>query len=214
MPIDHDIPFFENTPDNTHCFQAALKMGLKFFWPEKEFSWEELEIMTAKKEGLYTWQFAGLLWLKRNGFEAINVEDFDNERFIEIGGKYLIERLGEEVGRKQIEKSDIAQEVKLTKEFIKEIKIINKIPTGDDIKKLLKDKFFIICNVNARILKNREGYSGHFTVVKGYNEDGFIIHDPGLPGIKNQRISFELFEKAWAYPVENAKNIIAFKLHN
>ena len=95
--IDYNIPFCSNTEDDTHCFQAALKMVMKYFWPDKDYSWEDLEIITKKVEGLWTWPMAGLLWLAEQRVEVIDIEVFDYNRFIAKGGKYLIDEYGKEV---------------------------------------------------------------------------------------------------------------------
>ena len=70
----------------------------------------------------------------------------------------------------------------------------------------------MICNVNSHKLNNEKGYAGHYVVMKGYSETGFVLHDPGLPAQENRFVNFEDFEKAWAYPNKKARNIIAFKL--
>jgi len=212
MKIDYSVPFYENTPDDTHCFQATLKMVLKYFYPEEEYSRKKLEKITAKVEGLGTWPYAGLIWLSRKGMEVINIEDFDTQRFIDEGGKYLIAEFGEETGRAQIEHSDIKQEQKIARQFIKIINVQKRVPELEEIKKFLKEGYIIICNINSRALNLEKGYVGHFIVIKGFEENSFKIHDPGLPGIENRKIEFSIFEKAWAYPNEKAKNIMAFRL--
>jgi uncharacterized protein YvpB len=70
----------------------------------------------------------------------------------------------------------------------------------------------VICLINSQKLNNKQGYVGHFVVVKGIEDDNLIIHDPGFPPIENRKISYVSFEKAWSAPDENAKNILAFKL--
>ena len=67
--IDYDVQFFSNTSDGTHCFQAALKMILKYFLPNEEYPFGLLDEKTAKVNGLWTWLMAGLLWLKEKGFK-------------------------------------------------------------------------------------------------------------------------------------------------
>ena len=208
-----EIPFYSNTPDDTHCFQASLKMVLKYFYPNEDYSWEELDKITAKVEGLWTWPTAGLIWLQEKGLEVKNIELFDYDKFIQKGGQYLVEQYGEEVGNEQTKHSDIKQEIELTKKFVKIIDTEKKIPELDDIKQLLLKNYVIIVNVNAKALNDESGYVGHFVVIKGIDDDGFMLNDPGLPGRENHRVSFELFEKAWAYPNEKAKNIMAFKLN-
>lgn len=211
MKIDKDVPFYAN-PDDTHCFQAALKMIMKYFWPDKDFSWKKLEKITAKVEGLWTWPTAGLIWLRERGFEIKNIEPFDYKKFIRFGSRYLLKKYGEEVGKAQIKHSDIEQERILAQKFIKMIDTQKSIPKLDDIKNLLSEGYLIIVNINSEVLDKNTGYSGHFVVVKGFNDKQFFLHDPGSPGIENRKVNFRLFEKAWAYPNEEAKNIIAFKL--
>jgi hypothetical protein len=68
MPVSgRDVPFYANVPDATHCFQASLKMVLKCFRPSEEYSWADLDVHTAKAEGLGTFPFAGLTWLHERG---------------------------------------------------------------------------------------------------------------------------------------------------
>lgn len=212
MKIDYPVPFYKNMADKTHCFQATLKMILKYFYPEEEHGWKELEKITAKAEGLWTWPYAGLVWLSQKGMEVINIEAFDTQGFIDEGGKYLIKEYGEEMGQAQIEHSDIKQEQEMAKQFIEIVNVQKWVPELEEIKEFIKRGYIIICNVNSRALNYKEGYEGHFVVIKGFEENGFIIHDPGLPGIENRKVEFGLFEKAWAYPNEKARNIMAFKL--
>jgi hypothetical protein len=209
--IDRDVPFYSNTPDDTHCFQASFRMVLKYFWPETEYSWEELEKITAKVEGLWTWPLAGLLWLKSQGFDVKNIEPFDYLRFINEGGKYLLDFFGEEVGDAQIQHSDVEQERRLAKGVVKNVTVVKAVPGINDIKNLLLDGYVVICNINAPAVNEQPGYSGHFVVVKGFDDEQLILHDPGLPPLENRQVKNKIFESAWAYPDQNSKNIIAVR---
>lgn len=212
MKIDLAVPFYPNEIDNLHCFQACLKMVLKYFWPEREFSKDELEKITAYNEKLLTWQMAGTLWMKNNGFEIRNIEVFDYGRFVQDGGKYLLEEFGAEVGKIQIENGDIPQEQKFAAQYLQKVEIEKRIPNLNDVKKLLQEGYLIICGVNSAALVERTDYLAHSIVVKGFENNFLIIHDPGLPPLENLKVNFDLFEKAWAYPNEKAKNILAFRL--
>jgi hypothetical protein len=209
--IDYNVPFYGNTPDGTHCFQAALRMVLKYFSPERDFTWEELERITAKPEGKWTWPIAAALWLEDNGFEVKFIETFDYDDFSRRGAEYLLDTYGKEVTDAQVAKSDIEQEMRLAKELAGKVSEEKRIATADDIRALLGEGFLIIANINSRVLRGKEGYSGHSVVVKGFNEDGFVIHEPGLPPIENMPVDLAFFEKAWAYPSEEAKNILAVR---
>ncbi len=211
--INHIVPFFPNTKDNTHCFQASLKMVLKYFLPHEEYTFEELDKITAKVKGLWTWPMAGLMWMNKKGFDIKKIQKFDYKEFSEKGDKYLFSFYGDEVAKAQIAHSDIAQEIELAKKITKEIGIQVKIPNLQEIVKFLDKGYLVGCNLNSYALNNKEGYSGHFVVIKGYDTNTLILNDPGLPGEENRRVDFVNFEKAWAYPNETAKNITAFKLN-
>lgn len=206
---DLNVPFYANTSDNLHCFQAALKMVLKYFQPNKEYLWKELDRITDKAGDLWTWPIAALLWLKKNGFEVKKIGLFDYEQFAKKGSQYLSDVYGYEVARIQNEHSNIEQERKLAKKLTREIAIERQEPRTEELAALLNAGYLLICNVNSYALYNKQGYAGHSVVVKGYYEDGLIIHDPGLPPAENKRILFPTFERAWAYPNNMSKNIIA-----
>lgn len=191
-----------------------MKMIQEYFLPNKKLSFEEWDKITAHKSGLWTWQLAGLLWFKKNGFDVVNIEVFDYEKFSKRGGKYLVDFFGEEVGKIQIAHSDIPQEIGFAGDFIKEIQTEVRLPTMDDMKSYLSKEYLILCNINARALYDRPGYSGHMIVVSDFTDTGLIIQDPGLPANEDYTVSFEQFKKAWAYPDEKAVALTALKLNN
>lgn len=205
------IPFFSNTSDDTHCYQAALKMIIGSFWPSENYSFSELDKITQKVDGLWTWPTAGLLWLQEKGAEIKIVESFDYEEFIKKGAQYLLEFFGEEVGTEQIKFSDVAQEISLAQKALKSLSIHKHIPSIEELKNLLNENYFLICNINSKTLNNQSGYVGHFVVLIGHDNDHLFLHDPGLPPLENREVTFDQFEKAWAYPDEKTKNYIAIK---
>ncbi len=212
MKVIKNLPFYRNTPDNTHCFQASLMMILGYFMPQREFLFEELDKISAKKFNLWTWPTATLIWMQENGFDVIDIEYFDYKKFIKEGGDYLLELFGKEMGEAQIRNSDIEQERRLSLELLEKVTVQAAIPSKETIFALMDDGYVIGVNVNSAILNGKSGYSGHFVIIKGYDKTGFILNDPGLPGEENKKVPFTVFEEAWAYPNEKAKNIIAFRL--
>lgn len=209
--MNFDVPFYANTPDNTHCFQAGIKSVLKFFEPEQEYSWKELEDITAKVEGLWTWPIATMLWLSERDYQIIVKTTFNYREFASKGNDYLVERMGEKVAKAQIEHSNITQEQKLAEQLLTKVKVENEVPNFYDIRSLINEGFIVTCNVNSRALNNLDGYSGHFIVVKGYDDNGFYIHDPGPPPIANRYVTDEQYDKGWAYPTKESRDILAIK---
>jgi hypothetical protein len=201
---DQHVPFVPN-PDATHCYQAALKMVLQRFRPHRDPSWADLDRITGKVEGFGTWPFAGLTWLRELELELTNVEVMDNVRFASEGRAYIAEVAGKEFAESLDRGLDLSQVQAEAATFVKKVRCEVRVPTIDDIRGALMAGGLVICNVNSRILNGREGYLGHFVVVKGFDEHELIIHDPGPPGQANRRVPLEAFENAWAYPKAEVK---------
>lgn len=205
---DQDVPLFTN-PDNTHCYQAALKMVLQRFRPQHEHSWELLERVTGKIDGFGTWPFAGLTWLHEQGLRVTNIELMDNRRFAAEGRAYLAELTGAEFVASVDPGLDLSRVQQEAAVFVDKVRCETRIPTLDDVRRAVAAGCLVICNVNSRVLNGRDGYSGHFVVVKGFDDQGFIINDPGPPGEANRRVPFVRFETAWAWPNASVKNLVA-----
>lgn len=205
------VPFYSNTPDDTHCFQAALKMVIEYFMLTNVISFEDLDKFTGKKEGLWTWPLRGVINLSQMGFNIVDVDYFSLESFIENPKGYLLKRYGQEVGEAQIKHSDLDAVVGDCEEYLKLNLHQERIPDLIEIKKLVDEGYLVICNVNARALHNKEGYSGHFVVIFDYDDDNFLLHDPGLPPIESLKVNFEQFKKGWEYPDEKSRNLLAIK---
>jgi hypothetical protein len=210
--LDYPVPFYANTPDGTHCFQAAFKMVLKYYWPDKNYSWEQLDSITAKKPDLWGWPGAGLCWLVEQGFTVKSIQLFDYERFVKEGHQYLRQTYGNEVADAQLKYSDFKNEISRGTQFLDEVPYEIRRPTIDEIKSYLELGFLVIANINSRVLAKKEGYVGHFVVIKGYDDEGLILHDPGLEPKQNIHTDLDVFSAAWGYPNEDTRNIIAISI--
>jgi hypothetical protein len=205
------VPFFGN-PDSTHCFQAVLMMALKYFYPCEDYTWDELDQLTGKKPDKWTWRTRALVELKRRGMDVVNWGNFDHKEFVERGASYLNDFFGVEKARIQIEHCDLEYEIENAREWVKVVQNKFGLPTLEDIRELLDIGYLVICNVNSKILNQQEGYSGHFVVIYDVEDDFVLMHDPGPPHLPERRVSYEVFLKAWEYPNEEARNVIALRL--
>jgi hypothetical protein len=208
--MNQTVPFFSNTPDDTHCFQACLKMVLKYFLPEQDFSWEELEELTGKKGDLWTWPMQGALSLKEMGFDVVDIDVFDYAAFVERGTDYLTEIYGEEISQAQEKHSDIPEAQRISKDYLKSHIHTQRIPNLEDVSRLLSEGFLVGCNVNSYALNNQGGYAGHFVLIYAY-DDRIHLHDPGLPPQESRQISLEQFLKGWENGYVAARNLLAFR---
>jgi hypothetical protein len=209
-PLDQDVPFVAN-PDATHCYQAVLKMVLLRFRPHRDQSWEALDRITGKVDGLGTWPFAGLTWLHDQGLDLTNVELMDNGRFAAEGRAYIAELAGQEFADSHHRGLDLSSVQAQAKTFVEKVRCEVRIPTIDDIRRAVSAGCLVICNVNSRALNGHEGYLGHYVVAKGFDEHGLIVHDPGPPGEASRRVAFAAFEHAWASPTAAVKWLVSVR---
>ncbi len=207
------ITFYSNTPDDTHCFQAAFRSVLDVLVPDGDFSHDELDEITHKLPGMWTWPTASLLWMKSRGFKAKIIETFDSNRFAEIGEKYLAEEHGKEIAKEQVKFSDIDSEQSLMKKLVESDLQDVRVPSIYDIDTLIQHGYFVVCTVNSRVFDDTEGYTGHAVLIKEVDIENNSIkfNDPGLPPIENRETTIKLFEKAWGYGGDKMKSLIAFK---
>lgn len=206
-----NVPFFKNI-DDTHCYQAVLKMILKYFLSDKDFNWNELEELSGKEKDMYTWSMRGWINFKLMGFEVVVKDTFDYQKFSKEGSDYLELEFSEEAAREQIAHSNILKEMKDAEEYVKLMGHKKVLPEVDDIFSLVDKGFLIGCGINANILDNSGGYDPHFILIFGYDRNNLYAHDPGPPAHKNWKLPLEIFLKAWEYPDENSRNLEAYKL--
>ena len=206
------MPFYANLGDHLHCVQAAFRMILKYFLPDRTFSWQELETMSAKLPGKATWPSQMLINLKQMGFDVALIEGFDAQAFIKEGGEYLKRDFGPETAAWQIANSDIPQEQKLYKRLLSSgVVYESRIPTQRDISDYLQRGYLVKVTVNSKRLNHKQGYAGHSVVVYAADDQRITFHDPG-PLAREARVeSAADFEAAWADPNDRAKELIAIK---
>lgn len=208
------ISFYPNT-DNLHCFEACFKMILKYYLPERDFSWEELDEMSAKQPNLATWPQQMMFNLHSMGFDIVMIEGFNGSAFVKDGAEYLKRTFGEETAAWQIAHSDIPAEQSIYKKLLATNAHIEvRQPSLGEFKEYLDQGYLITCTVNSRRLNSKEGYVGHAIVVYDMDDTHITFHDPGPPAHEARRISHEEFINAWADPNDDARGLIAVRLRS
>ena len=210
MHIDYDVPFASNTPDDAHCAQATLNMIVRYFEPSRSLSWAQLDEATDKRAAT-TWRMAGLLWLTQQGYDVHVIDTLDYAAWARDGNAYLHEYYGPDVAQWQIETSDIEAERERARTFATRNMSEQRAPTQADIERYLEAGYLVQVTVNTRRLNGLPGYWGHAVLVKGFDANNFIVHDPGLPPAPNRTVTRPDFEAAWADPSANAKHLSAIR---
>ena len=216
------IQFYKNLEDNCHCTQACLAMVLKYYFPNKEYSYKDLDNIVKFKEGKWVWSFGWMKYFLEKNFSIVNIEKFNLEDFCKGGENYLKKIWPEDVLTTQKDNSDFKLEqnhacnLLNTKNDKGGLIWNNRTPTVEDISDLLKQDYIPLVSVNSCILDGCEKNhnQSHLALVVEIFDDCIVIHDPGLPARPYRKISMEKFIEAAFSEFKPDANVIGVKLLN
>jgi hypothetical protein len=203
----------ENSELAEHCVQACFQMIFRTKRGGEVPSFGELDRLMNKRPGKYTYEFALLAEMPARGFETRIVWGFDLHRLISDPAQFLLEHYGPAVGAETIRNTDLKQLQQDAARLVdsKSVVIEKRPATRDDLTKYIREGFYVMCTVNQRVLQADPDYVAHNILVFGYSNRGVTIHNPGPPSVKAAEITWDLFDRAWAYPSGAARNILAFR---
>jgi len=186
-------------------------MILEFYRPDKTYTWLELDTVTAHTADS-TWPMAGALYCHSIGFEVTWIDGFDLAEFSRRGYEYLRSYYGQAVADTQRRHSNLDQEMRYAGAVVERLSPRVRVPGLDDLTSLVSAGIPVICNVNGHALTHRPGYMGHFVVVIGIVEGSVRVHDPGPPPCPDRFVDWATFDRAWSYPDQRYRNLLAFNL--
>ena len=180
------VPFYKSKKD-IDCGPSALRMALAYFgerYTLKKISQEERQINTG-----LVWSVGIARASKILGFPTkfISTTNFSHEesdidyykKYSNNKAKIILRELSEEIKKIGVD----VQEKNMTLEELLSYVSKNSIP---------------IVLVNWYIIAGKDGFSGHFVPVTGYDEENVYIHNPGIasamPYLPMKR---DVFLRAW-----------------
>jgi len=179
-----NVPYHKSK-NETDCGPLALKMVLEFF--NKTTSFDEI----AKKQKQLK---SGLVWTagiaraaKKFGFNTklISITNFSHDD-IDYYQKYADDK-------SMLVLKELTDEIKTLGVDIQEKNI-----SLDELLSHVTDNSVPIVLINWFVLAAKEGYSGHFVPLVGYDAENVYVHNPGLASAEAfMSIKRELFLKAW-----------------
>lgn len=207
------VPFFANTADDTHCVQAAFKMMLKYFLPERDFSFAELDRMSRRTAGKGTWWPPMLLALQALGLEARCIEGFDYEMFYKEGKDYVRQVYPLETAKYYLERSNLMDIRPMIPEFLEKIRPEARPASFSDLDELLTAGWLVGLELNAKVLNDsaRSEYVGHMVVVFDKQNDYYSLHDPGLKPHRNRQVSRQKLADSWFWSGAENAALVAVK---
>lgn len=193
------VPFYASKKD-TDCGPMVLKMALAYLGEEHSF--EELSKLELQIDTGLVWSLGIARAAKMLGFptKIISKTNFSHDEDIEFYKKF---------------KGDKGMLIlnKLKKE-IKKLKIIveeKDLSLNDLLSFVSKDSIPIVL-VSWNVLKNKEGFQGHYLILTGYNKKNIYVHNPGIEkAAAYMPIEKELFKKMWEHKGTDKDTIIIYK---
>lgn len=210
--IRYPITFVPNESDDLHCFQSAVRMAWQGLSGQK-LSLIEAERLTGFDPDQQTWPFAGMLAFADSGFIVRSIEDFDPEQFVRNpAAEIRRQTANDKITAHILESSNVDQQKSLVTTCLETVNISfePRVPGFHDLcKTASRPGTAVICNVNYKALMGQPGYNGHFVLVDQADSDSVLIQNPGLPAIKDQKVTARQFRSAWCEPNKSMANILA-----
>lgn len=190
-----DVPYFGQT-DSGNCLQANLKMALKYYYPERDYSFEMLDNLTGRSKGKWTWTSQAMPFLAEQGLNACYYSTTPYAEILDGGETFILENYGKEDGNAMIQHTDFDY-------LYKSIRYLDSLDCYENRKlgftEVEKDFFsgsIIILIVDESVLIDRNStYLGHFVTITGINSTNVRFHDSG--GISNRIEAKQKFIDAW-----------------
>lgn len=194
-----EVPFVPNSDDDMHCVQACFSMMLQHFVPETAPDWDALERLTHAIAGKGTWWFPAIAELSALGLECRYITTFDFPTFERDGEQYVRSVFSPEVAAWYLEKSNLLAAIDMVEPFLASGVYEKRSASTDDLDALLGEGWLAGIDLNSNVLNGNAGFSSHMVVVFDRHDDGYRLHDPGLPPSANRLVSAEALHSAWSY---------------
>ena len=193
------VPFHKSLKD-TDCGPLALKMVLEYFGkklPIEQIAKEEKQLETG-----LVWTLGILRAAHKLGFRAklISTTNFSHTEDIDYYKKYANDK-----------------GMLVLKELEKEAKQLNldveekNMPLNELLGYVTENSVPIVL-INWFVVAGKEGFSGHFVPLVGFDEENVYVHNPGIasaqPYLKVKRAKFV---QAWESKGTDKDCVVVFK---
>jgi hypothetical protein len=209
--IQKEIPFFKQT-ESGNCLQTNLKIALKYYYPDREYSFEQLDNATGRTEGKWTWTSQALEFLVGEGIDAYYYSTTPYSEILNGGEDFIVSYYGEQDAKIMIEHTDFDA-------LYSSIRTLNSSGRYMDQKldfSIIEQEFrkgnIVIMLIDRNVLENPGlSYAGHFVIITGINSTHVKFHDTS--GMPNRAVNKAEFLEAWnAKGTDNDAIIIKGKL--
>ncbi len=190
------VPFYENKGDGKQCVQVAMKSILKHFL-DRDFSLEELDRLTGRKNGLWTWISQCVIVLHDLGLKVKYYSKSDLEPYLQ-GEPFIRKRYGKD-SEKILKFTDLPIVLDSIKNLLKYNIFEKRKMSFDEVESHIKQGYVPLMSIDHnKIVGKKDLYQGHFVVVTGFDDQNVFYHESGPknPG-ENKKVLKSTFIYAW-----------------
>lgn len=191
-----DVPFYENKLEGNQCMQASMKSALKHFL-NKELSLQELDKLTGRKEGFWTWTSQIVIVLYDLGLDIKYYSKTDLEPFLE-GEPFIRKHFGKDAD-KILKFTDLPVVMESIKKLKKYCIFEKKKLSFEDVENQIKQQRVPLMLIDwNKIAGMQDSFQGHFVVVTGFDDKNVFYHESGPQNPKpNKQVQKSAFIDAW-----------------
>ncbi len=201
-----DVPFFEDKREASCQGLACVKMILKYFYPKKGIN--ENEILEKMNYKIGHWLYSTHISMGLDKF-GLKVKYFfpDNIPRVSKDINNIKILTGKEASEISFEKEFDVDSYEESVDYVEKNSLFEKRNINiEELRRFLKKGCLVIVVVDRNLLKKtNDKYKGHFTLLIGFDKDGFVLNDPFIG--KGLHIKYEAFERIFNSP-GNFKDVI------
>ena len=200
------VPFVKN--DGGRCGQACALMALAYFFPNKKFTFEQIDQMVGRNEGMWISPLQSAVALDQLGLEA---KVFSSAGITE-GRQAVIDSFkrmfGPDFGS-LMSKVDLDVWERFAAIARKEGLFEIRENSCGDLKNYFDQGCLAIPKVDHNILLDGEGgFRGHFVLIVDMDDQTVTVHDPtDGPALK---YPVEIFNRAYTVPGANDDVLVVY----
>lgn len=176
--------------------QVAMKTVLKHFLG-KDISLKELDTLTGRKTGLWTWTSQVVTVLHKAGLDVKYYSTSDLEPFLH-GEPFIRRHFGKDA-EKILKFTDLPVALESIRELLK-YKIFEKrkLPFNEIESHLTQGHVPLMLVDHNKLVGRADLYQGHFVVVTGFDDKDIFYHESGPADPEaNKKVLKSTFIKAW-----------------
>ncbi len=189
-------PFYENKGDGNQCMQVAMKSVLKHVL-EKDFSLDDLDKLTGRKNGLWTWTSQVVIVLHDFGLKIKYYSKSDLEPFLE-GEPFIRKHFGKDAD-KILKFTDLPVVLDSFKKLLKYDIFEKRKFTFEEVESHMEQGHIPLMLIDRNKIVGKEGfYQGHFIIVTGFDDQNVFYHESGPKNPEaNKKVLKSTFIDAW-----------------